>query len=84
MADTRKDINRVCKFAQKFERRRGDIALCFKDKSENEMLVFVNFPDRISNIPDCVATKTFSTGHATPDSCIEIDEMYKCPFRKEQ
>lgn len=75
---------KICKFAKKLKVRRGETCLCFKDNTEKEMLVFVNFPDKISNIPSCVAANEFSTGHATPDSYIEIRKMYECGNRKEE
>lgn len=76
-------IKKICKYAIEFERRRGDVILCFKDKTPEEMLVFVNFPDKISNIPSCVAVDMFSAGHATPDCFIDESKMYTCSHRQE-
>lgn len=76
------NIKKICKFARKFRRRRDDAALCFRGKTKKQMLAFVNFPDRISNIPNCVATEEFSTGHSEPDCYINKSNMYDCPRRK--
>lgn len=75
---------KICKFAQKFERRRGDAILCFKNHTKKEMLIFINFPDKISNIPYCIATHEFSTGHSTPDCLTNLNEMYECSARIER
>ena len=75
-------FEKICKFAKELKTRRGNACLCFKDATEKETLVFVNFPDKISNIPNCIATRMFSTGHSTPDSYVKESEMYDCPNRK--
>jgi hypothetical protein len=79
-----KEIQKICRFARKFKLRRGEAIICLKDMSEKDLLVFVNFPDRIATAPNCVATTAFSTGHATPDCRIEKSKMYDCSRRKEE
>ena len=76
-----RDIEKICKFAKEFKAKRGTAYLCFKDVPEEKMLIFVNFPDRISNVPNCIATHMFSTGHSTPDCYVKESEMYDCPNR---
>ncbi len=76
-----KKINEICKFALRVERRRGDAILCLKDKPEKDVLFFINFPDKISDVPNCVATTMFSTGHATPDTYTNINKMDTCEDR---
>lgn len=74
-------INKICKFAVEIKRRRGDAIICTKDKKEEDILFFINFPNLISTALLCVATTTFSTGHATPDAETDIDKMYTCKDR---
>ncbi len=74
-------LEKICKFAKKLETRRGNAYLCFKNMAKKEMLVFVNFPDKISNVPNCIATHMFSTGHSTPDFYVKESEMYDCEKR---
>ena len=76
-----KNVTKICKFARKLKNRRGDVIICLKDMTEEEVLVFFNYPDKVSNAPNCVATTMFSTGHRTPDSFIEIEKMYGCKDR---
>jgi len=76
-----KRINKICKFAVEIERKRGDAILCLKNVPEKDILLFINFPDKISSAPNCVATTMFSTGHATPDANTDIDKMDACKDR---
>lgn len=72
------NIEKICKHARKINHMRGEALLCLEGKSEEKILLFINRPDRISDLPYCIATETFSTGHATPDSYIEIEKMEEC------
>ncbi len=62
------------------QERRG--AFMLENFDEKEILLFYNFPDRLSNVPYCIATKTASTGHSMPDSYIDTDEMKNCEKRE--
>lgn len=66
----------ICRFAAQISRRRGDVIFCLKDRKDS--LLFINFPDRISTIPNCIATIMFSTGHTTPDCRVDVVRMYDC------
>ncbi|MFH0831702.1 MAG: hypothetical protein V1886_02440 [archaeon] len=75
-------IEEMCRHAVRTKNRRGEALLCLENFDEKEILLFYNFPDRLSNVPYCIATKIFSTGHSMPDFYIDIDEMKNCEKRK--
>ena len=74
-------IDVICKSARVLRYRRGESAVCLKDMPEDQLLIFFNFPDKLTSAPNCIATKTYSSGHSMPDSYIEVEEMEGCPYR---
>ncbi len=75
-------VAKICKFAREITTRRGTVIICLKGIPEEKILLFFNFPDKVSSAPNCVATTMFSTGHGTPDSFVEIEKMYQCNDRE--
>lgn len=76
------DVSEICRFARMIEYRRGEAAVCLKGLSEKKLLLFLNFPNRLSSAPNCVATTMYSTGHSMPDSYVKIEKIKECDKRE--
>lgn len=75
------NIEKICRFARSIKYRRGEAIVCLRITKQEDVLLFFNFPDKVSNAPNCIATTTYNSGHAMPDSRVDIQKMHRCQHR---
>lgn len=78
-----KNLQKICKYARKLNHRRGEAILCLRKYNKKRVLLFFNNPKKLSDAPYCIASYEYSTGHAMPDTDIDIEKMYECKNRKQ-
>jgi hypothetical protein len=73
-------IKEICSCAHIGKSRRGDIIFCEEKKGKDAPSSIEFFLIQEKEI--CIATEFYSTGHINYDSCINIEKMKECPYRK--